>query len=792
MAAAVLAVLLIGGCSHREPRFDIVPAPISIRDLWLGGLDSTDQSVSWECIDAARGDYLRNYVALVQRSAVPLARDFRELRSEGWRQDPELIERFTSRQGSMLAALEVLDEGLIGRIESCGLDGQRTMRLRIDRRIARARSLIEGHGPAILDLRHFVPVDAARRPEVMSLLDVYAAELATVLATLQDAERQRLARIARIRSRLEAEDAQRVESERRSSKDLTVAAEAEAAVPVRKALSRVLDLDLRTLTLLQPQLPADASALLERALFDAIDSGAGAPSGEPGPLWQAEVIAATEQLAPSERRELRDRIEKVRERDLLLRHQMLETMRRGNMVPADDPRRAERERQRKELLAAALGKLPEAERQTVSTIFAASPADFESAVRSLAPLAADRLLERCPAHLRPTEPEPSLLRAPDSPSSLFRPHPLDEGRLETLLERARIDADSRVVARQLWRDHAAMAIESVARLSAAVEEAERELRDAFPDAERAVRAFDLWIQRIDEERRTIAAAEENFFDALDPLLSALDARERTALRLERRLERERVDWRSMPLSEAMGLGPMAEANALDALHAADLDEVERAIADEVLRHHLPDLIVEAAGFRGEGIATVRRLVALITRLRLGARDDAAFTQALTDLSRYSRAPLDRHHALHRAVVDEVAALLPQQAQALRRAWRREIYPELFLDDAPVTAIVEMARATAPERVAASIDAWNIACDEREQALMEARREAISNEPVDDREAFRARMRAHPALAAARAMRVEEHARLLRDLARASDDERVTRAVDAWMRSARPRHYLISE
>lgn len=797
----LVAFTAMAGCAGREPRFDIVPGPIPIPRIW----STIDAPLAlgtegWACVDAAYAEYLRQFTELIRQQATPLVRGFKSERGDRWRNDAPLIERFISRQQSLLETMSVIDAAFIARLETCGLDEAARTRLRHDREIERARVVIEGHGPRVMDLRSLVRAPPGASAAVDALLDDYARSLAAALPPLRDAERARLARLRRTIERLEAEEAQRPAHVRRPSDQLVKVAEAEVAVQVRRALSRVLDLNLGTLEQLRALVTEEQFDLIEARVFAHLETGAGGTAADPLAVWQVEVIAAAASLSPEARAQTRERLARFRERDRALRDALLARLRLGEVVAADDPARADRDVLRKELLSATLGLLPQDEREGLIAIGQANRVDLEATLRRIAPGSADVLLARAPPGVPPTEPEPlGLPEPPGSGAALFLPAPADERWLEGVLERAGARAEAADVARQLWRDQAGAALRTIAPAHEKVGELEKELFSSLSSPGTATRAFDRYMGAIDEERQMIAAAEEALFDALDPLLEPSDPGIRSMLRLERRLERDRIDWRFMPFGDSIGFGSAAGVTAPAVLERVTLDSGERAIALEVLREHLPGLVTESAGFRSEGVATIRRLVSLLARVHAEGNDPEALRAGFPGIAQSARASVERHDHLHRAVIDGVAERLPDRAEELRGAWRRAAYPELFLAERRVEPIVSMIRSTAAgdaalaARVEARLRRSRTELDAAEEEIVSARREARFDQPPNDREAVRDRLREWPELSLTVAKWRGVHARLLRDLAMLVDEERVRAEVDQWMR-AEPegRSYWIAE
>jgi len=804
LGVLALTALLASGCQGREPRFDLIPGPVSIRSLWTAAPDpKVWRAADWECIDAAHREYLRAYSALVARDGTALVRGFKSTRGEEWRNDETAIEQWIARHASLMSALATLDSGFIGGLSECGITEAWIARLQTDREIDRCRVVIEGHGPAIVDLRRFVDRDHHSDARVQAVLGAYAVSLAPRLASLQDAERSRPLRLRRAFLRLESESAAGAgdaSKSPRTSDEIKIAAEGEAAQPVRRALARVLDLNLSTLEQLLPLLPEQARDALRQRMDSAVDMGLGGAGGDPSFEWQVEVIAHAQSIDSAARAAVNDRLATFRERDRALRDELVSALRRPESAMPLDPLRRRREELRKEVLSQALNALPDADRAILLSLRGASPEDFESKIRQVASSAADWLLSRCPPSFRPQAPEsPSLLPDLDSATALFMPAPADERWLARLLDRCSITGDAALVAQQLWRDHAAAALVELEAPHRRTRERESEIGQALRDQEQLAGAIDRWFTAIAEEMRIVEAIETRFLDALDPLLEGVDDRARARIRLERALERECIQWRQMPFSELLGFGSIAFVSAPEVLSSVDLDAGERAIAEEVLIDSLPVLVSEASGFRREGLAMVRRMALAISSLRDdGVDGERAFRATLASAAATVRPSVERHIALHRGVVDQVAELLPARRLELSRRWRRTAYPELFIDDHSVEPIVDLAERVVEDdvqaraAVAAAIARWHAARDADEQLMMIERRAAIVDQPLRARDDIRNVLRAWPSLATAIAVGRETHARLLRDIALAVHDPRVTTAVNDWMRPAPSDAYWIAE
>lgn len=798
----LLAALAAGGCAGREQRFDLIPGPLSIRTVWAGVHDPTGLGTEvWACIDAAQDEYLQQYWELLRREATPLVRAFRNEHGDGWRRDPTLMEGLASRQATLIDTLARLDEIFLTRIESCGVPPSQAARLRVDRAIELCRIVIEGHGAAILDLRALIDRGArtAAPPAVQEALDAYAVQLAALLPALRDAERSRLARQARALLRLEAEEQRLSPEERVRSDRLLKDAQAEAAQPVRRALATVLDLNARTVESLRAIMPAELYESIDRRFRETIDLGAGGATGDPAVVWQVELIAASPSLTPEARATVRDRLERFRERDGALRTRLVDALRRGEAVHANHPLRFDRSSLRTELLSATMGHLPKELADRLAAIRNVGTKDFDETVWAIAPGSAESLLARCPAGVRPRELEPeTLLQNPDSVSALFLPTAANDLWLRTLLDRCGASTDARTVALQLWSDHAVVALRELERPMERVRELESALGPSLQDPNDAARAFDAYFAAIDQMRQLLTVIEERFFDELEVLLVDVDAPVRERLRLERRLERERIDWRFVPFAELLGYRDGAIVSAPLVLHATVMAPHERAIAEEVLRAHLPGLVSEASGFRGEGMALLRRLFVTLARVSANRGGDQEVRAALPAFAERSRSSVERHASLHRAVIDEVAAALPDRALELRRAWRRAAFPDLFLQERSIPPIVDFAERIAREspetRVAfeARRQRWREAIDRREHIIVEARRAANFERPPVNSGEVRDRLREWPEVAGAVALWNEEHARFLRDLALASSDPRLRALIDAWMRPAPPSGYWVAE
>lgn len=798
----LLGTIAAGGCSGRDPRFDLVPGPLSIRAIWATAPKPAGLGAEgWSCVDEAHTEYLRQYQELIVREATPLVRSFRMERGDAWRSDAPLIERYAARQAALIEAIARLDDAFIARIDSCGIEPVWQARLRTDRMIERSRVVIEAYGPPILDLRALAAPSggATLTPELRAALDHYAVQLAALLPALRDAERLRPARQARALTRLQAENERLAPENQLGRRELDRSAQDEATVPVRRAMAALLDLNVRTVAALRSDMTDEAHAAMSERFDRAIDFGSGSGTGDPAIEWQIEVMASAVIVPPATREAIRERLDRFRERDRAVRARFLEGLRRGEAIKSDDPRRVDRVTLRTDLLDSIQSLLSKEGVDRLTALRSANTTNLETIVRDLAPASAGVLLARCPAALLQSSPaEDELPARPGRAAALFLPTAANEAWIQALLERCGVPDDARTVALQLWSDHAISALKQLERPMEIVQERESALGNSLSDEKQAARAIDAYFASIEEVRSQIAVIEERFFDELDPLLATVDEAARQRLRFERRLARERIDWRFVPFAELMGVGEGATVSAPLVISAVTMDPGERAIADELVRMHLPDLISEANGFRSESLSLLRRLVLMLARIGAEQGGEREIRAALPSLGEHMRASVARHSAAHRAVIDGVADALPARAIELHRAWRRAAFPEVFLPERQVLAIESFARQVSHAKTdglrghESRRARWIAALEPREERIVDARRAAIFDAPPASASETRDRLREWPELAAAVALWNEEHARFLRDVALLADDPRLTAQVDAWMRSAAPTTYWISE
>jgi len=796
-ALAALVCVVLAGCVDREPKFDLVPGPIGVGLLWSGaGADGClRDEAAWRCLDEHLDSYRRDYANLVRRDATPLLESFRKVKSGPWRQDLAVIERLVSQQASMLRSIELLDETFFAALGECGVDAETTRRLRVERAIERRRIVIEGVGPSIIDLRTWLDDRTSAAPAVAAILDDYASQLAELLAPLHEAERQRPLRHRRAVERLEAEAAARSEP---GSEDAEKAREREgakqAANAVRRELAKILELDRATIERLRAAAPAESFARLETRWRDATDAGFGGTGGDPAVEWQAEIAGEAASLSESQRRAVRDRLERYRRLDRELADALLEAMRSGRAIGDDDPRRAKRNALRKEFIEAVLASVPEGPRQRLAAIRNLSQEEKGALVMEIAPSSAAALMARMPPSLRSDPPSTDELpQRPDDISLLFHASPADEAWLRRSLERLDLPADRRAIAEQLWRDDALTALRALEPLHQATRTAESQIGRSLSDRESARRAIAAYLAAVDREREVIAAAEERYFDSLSPLMQEHERERLERLRWQRRLARERIAWRWVPFGDGLGFGSESSVTVVDALALAPLEPHEREIAEALLDERLPELVAGEAAFRTEGTRAIQRLVDAIVRAQEGdGRTDERLRAALPAIAESARGAVERRNANQLAAIDEIASALGDRGRMLRSAWRRAAHPEYFLDDAVVVDACAAARRRArgdeplERSVGERILRFEREVDDAERALMEARRNASWDSPPQRRDEVRERLRDWPELAMAAAFRREVIGRLLRDLACLTNDPAIRGAADAWFRPREPR------
>jgi len=798
------ATLALGGCGGGEPRFDLVPGPISEGVLWLDGRSRPCmlEAEQWACIDELTFVYRRDYLELMRREAVPLVRGFQAVRGDSWRDDATAMERFIAQHRSLIRGIEVLDDGYLAGLERCGLDRGWVDRIRVERQIDRCRFVIEGSGPSLLDLRSLVALREPASAETLEILDRYSGALAEALPGLREVEATRPLRFRREFDRREQAASAQAPGVT-PSKEQRDAWEQEsreaAAVPIRRALARVLDLNLATIEQLRGTLDQESLDALTQRFQQAVDSAHGGVAGDPVLEWQVEIAASSEALNESQRQALAERLRRFRERDRALADGLLQVMRRGEPVSAGDSRRAGRDALRKELLGAALSMLPQPQREELAKIGQIPAAERERLVHQLAPSSAAKLLLGMPLALREDPAHDDEL--PDRPIemlAIFLPEPVNEGALTATLDRFELTPDELVVARQLWTDDAMTALRALGPLREATKAAEAAIGPALSDPATIARAIDAYFAAIDRERFLIATAEERYLDALAALARDSDQPTIDRLRWERRLARERIDWRFIFFGDGLGFTPEAAVTAVAVLAASDLEPHDRAVAEALLDRRLPELAAEAGAFRGEGTAAIRRLAVGIARAQGQGSMEEVLPPLLAAIASSVRPSVDRHTALHQAAIDELAEALPHAAMSLRRAWRRSAFPEYFLDDATIDRAVDAAQrrnagdAVLMAQIRTSIERYAEALDAAEDAIMQARRAATMDGAPSSRNAIRDRLRAWPELAAAVAFRREVQTRLFRELACISGDPALLATVASWTRRPPPRAFWLYE
>lgn len=797
------ALVAAGGCSGPEPRFDLVPGPASVGLLWLEGADGPCSLTAeqWACIDEVASKYRRDFADLIRREATPLVRDFHPIRDESWRRDAPLMERLIARQSSLLRGIEVLDDGFFAGLEACGVDGGWVDRMRVERQIERCRFVIEGIGPSIIDLRDFLPERSKRSSELASVMDRYAVSLAALLPGLRDAERARPLRIRRILDRLESAGAAAPSGEaptEEQRQQWEQEADEAAAAPVRRELGRLLDLNLATIEQLRSAAPAETFDALLRDFRNATDSAVGGAGISPVIEWQVEVALASPAMSETHRTTLAQRLERFRERDRSLADGLLQAMRRGEPIPCDRQERGARDALRTELLGAALGMLPQAQREQLVQLGNVTGPDLENLVRELAPGKAAWLLERMPASLRAPPEDDELPGTPSKMAYILLPRSVDEAFLNLTLDRFDLDADQRTVAEQLWRDDAAAALRALDPIGVAAKHAESALGPSLADPGAFGRALDAYFAVLERARGVIAAAEERYLDSLAALVDESDRPLIDRLRWERRLARAQLNWRFMFFGDGMGFTAECGVTAVETLARAEIEPHDRAIAESLLDARLPDLVAEAEAFRGEALAALRRVGVSIARLPDKGQITVELPAILSAAASSVRPSVDRHIGLHQAALQEIADALPQTTLALRRSWRRLAYPEYFTHDRELERAINLSirRAGGDEAVATRIrlraDQYDRELDDAEEVVMAARRAATVDGPPTDRREVRIRLRQWPELAAAVAFRREVQLRLLRDLACVTTDPALHAMIDAWARREPPRSYWLYE
>lgn len=784
-----LALCTFGaGCAEREQKFDIVPGPIGIHALWSAPGGCSIERDAWSCIDELLAGYRRDYREVIRRDAT-LVDAFREAKRGDWRRNTVLMERLLSRQTSLLRSIEQLDDGFFAALPRCGVDATLAARRRVDRRIEVRRAVIEGTGPAVLDLRLLLDPFAPIEPAVDSVLAQYAEQLADLLLPLQEAERWRLVRLRKALEGLEAEAAAR--GERRSEEAEQARARAaneEASVPIRRSLARVMELNLATLERLHSVLSADQDAALAASFRAVTGAAAGGTGGDPSVEWIVEVASEIEGLPPDLRTTIRDRLERFRTQDAVVAQSLLESMRAGRTIPPGDARHVRRDELRKELIAGALAPLTKEQREKLDSIRNLDDTQKGVVVMTLAPSVAARLMARMPASMRVDPPEPEgIPDRPDEMALVFLPPPADEAWLAQSLDRLELPLEQRTIAEQLWRDDALAALRALAPLHEATKAAESEIGRSLSDPTSARRAIDAYFSAIDRERDVVAVAEERYLDSVASLVPVHERDRVQRLRQERRLARERIHWRFMPFGDGLGFGPEASVTAVDALSRAELEPEERAIAEAMLDSKLEALVEGDRSFRAEGLGAIRRLVVAYANGGDRRNGDERLREALPSIAATVKHSVSQRQGAHLEEVAAMASALGLRGVALRAAWRRAAMPEHFTDDALVRDACTAAQTRTRDdealasRVRERIQRFESELDAVEEEMMEGRRMVRLDGPARRRDEVQSQLRECSVLAMAVAFRRDAISRLLRDLACMTDDPALRAVADAWMR-----------
>ena len=791
LAAALVSLLAACGTPHR---YDCFPAPMSTRALVPLGL--RDDPEAWACVDAAHDAYLKDWSTIIASEASAIADRLHELTDpfsgvdrNAWSRDLPTVQGLARRHATILNRMESLDTGLISAWTDClGSEWSgRLEALRIDRSIERWRNVAEAGGPAILDLRLMIPaleLDEAARRQLMQAMGEYARRLEPLARALAEARLRAPIDAIRLRESQMARDGKIDEN----------AVNAEVQRRMRKPHDAILQLDFETIDQLRGAMPEPSLDRLREAIVDASDRGR--------PRYAEELLApvAAELLGIDERTraEVRRAIDAHETADAFLRAKIAEVA----MRDPEDPKLADLRKQRAETLKSLNAKvielLPESMRGAMKRMRSDSVSQLRGEMdRILDPAVASRLQRALP------EPEPALpvqrLPVRNGNDVLAQLMPPDfaawaEIRLPALAEG---DADRSEPIRMLVRDaserwkaeHAA----SLERLQPLQKEIEAALRDpvTLNEMQRRLR---LAVAELDAARSRLQLIEDPvLLDAASIVGLPMSDPRIERLRLERATEFAGLGWRDMPVQTLFQLDREATIDLPTVIEELDIGAGGRAIADMALVDNAVPLIETAESLRQACVAALRGLVIEIKRAQLRGAKDAELGPVVAKAVRAGAAAIsaaaEMRLQLQRSLLTEVCDALPKaEARALRRAYWRTAFPELFVERKPVEATIDRLVMPLPPggeaRAAAEalLEAREEAIDRILPELVEARRKWLTDANKLDRGTFAQLEREAPTLGLTLRLREEIDARALRSLASLhGDDPAAWQAVAEWGR-----------
>ena len=797
-----LLLLLLAGCAEHEPRFNVIPRP-----LGTSLMEQVRREAAWpqpellSALDAAITSYQEQYLGIVTTEALPLCRDVAEDRRGEWRSNAEQMERWGSRHAAIIARLAALDEGFLSTCAELGLAPEWISRLRLARSIERSRAILEAGTAPILDLREVAArtwMTDESRAALQPVLDEYASRLGPLVEAQAALERSRMARTRRILDQLTRDAAAAPPGPKRGNRrerDLERQAQQEAAVPLRKGWGRIIDLACSTVEGARGRVDEEDLEHLRRAVQRSI---AFATGGGGAPEFLADVAMRSDEVPEPVRHAIAEDLERYHARRRALEAKALAIMRDGEPLGSDPQLQKDRAALENDFLGRLLGRLPDPVKTALAELRGKPRAVVEETVQRLAPGSAASLLRRMPAAFAEEEPEEDLPEQPKSSiPAMLAGGSIDRGWLDRAAHLAGVPEAQMEVLHQLRDDQEAELVRLREPLERSVEVAEQEMGRSVRTGEDASRAISAYLAAIDSLAQTLAASDEVILQSLASLAGNDEGAVIECILLQRRMARDAIEWNRFPFGEALGFSPDVAIPLTTALDRVEMTDAERMVASAAMREPLQALAEESALFRHDGLRAIHDAVVEFARLRAAkAPLENDLPRVVRRVGASFRASVERHRAAEALVVDALAEVLPQRAVEIRRARREAAFPELFLGDERVRALLASAASRSSGATSAAIlartERWRRELDELDPRLVSVRLETRPDTTPGRVGELRSLELGDPRLVVVRAMRREIHARALRDAMLLAADPDFSDLARAWLAGPVPQTVRIYE
>ena len=792
--ALLLACAVLGACSGPEIRFDATPPPMSTAVLIALGLQ--DEPDAWACIDAAHDRYLAAWRDVARDEARAISDRVRSMTDPfglGRSSMPDrlkVLEELAKRHGQLVRRLENLDEGLLSDWSAClGASwNDRLDALRVDRSILRWRAIGERGGAVAPDLRLMIPgieLDEASRERLVGEMRRYAQALGPLVRRLAEA---RLDAPIEHEREIERQRAAGLEPDARD-------ADARNGERQRKAIDAMLALGFSTLDRLNGTLPDASLDRLREAFIDACDRGR--------PRYGEELLAPiAAELRPIDartRETIRTAIDAHETADRVLREDFAARARRDPGDPELGRIRERRAEVLKALNARVISLLPEEMQASMERMRRIGPLAIRREMETfLDPAVASRLARTLP------DPEPTApahrLPVRQGTRTLMMMLPPDFAawaaiRLPALAEG---DPDRAEPIRLLvqdagerWTREMGQTFDRLEPLTGPINDAVSDASVTLNETQRRLRAA---IGEYDAARARLQAIEDETLESAAAVAGIpRDDPRIERMRLERATEFAGLAWRELPVHTLFKLDREATIDLPTVMDGLEVSDGARAMADMTLVDSAVPVIEAAEALRAGCIGALRSLVLDLKRAALRNESKEAvegeFLRALRSASSIVAVSAEARMTLQRSLVERMAAAMtPQEARTLRRAYWERAFPELFIERRPLDPVIDRLVESLPPqgdlRAAAEslLEAHEVAIDGALPDLVEARRGWANDANRLERGTFEQIERQAPPLGVALRIRDEISARMLRSLASLhGDDPEAWQAVADWAR-----------